>query len=94
MKILIFSNTQWSIYNFRSELIEDLINSGHDIIVAGKKDGGYFKLKNKFKNIKFINLKLEPRGINIFKEIILIIKLINIIKKIKIDLFLNFTIKK
>ena len=93
MKILIFSNTIWSIHNFRKELINNLLKDNNKIYLAGKLDNNQEKFINNFGNIDFLNLKIEPRGINLIKELILIFKLYKDCKREKFDLILNFTIK-
>ena len=60
MKIVFFSNSSWSIYNFRKNLIKKLIKNGHEIIVLSSKDQSTTKLKKigcSFFEIKIKNNK-------------------------------------
>ena len=90
-KIILFSNTSWSLYNFRKNLIVRLIKENYKIIVISIKD----ETTKKLKNMGCIHqpITIERRGDKIFSELLSLIQTYKIIKKIKPDLLLNFTIK-
>jgi len=91
MKILLFSNSSWSIFNFRRELIIELQNSGNQTIILSPKDSYFNKLKMMNKQIFSINI--ENRKINFIKELKTIYEIYKIYHKIKPDIILHFTIK-
>lgn len=91
MKIVFFSNSSWSIYNFRKNLIKKLIKNGHEIIVLSSKDQSTIKLKNI--GCSFFEIKIRNNQINILNDLVLIFKIKKILKKIKPDFIFNFTIK-
>ena len=91
MKIVFFSNSCWSVYNFRRNIIIDLIKNGNKIIVISQKDKFSFKLRKL--GCKVIFIKFENNTINLFKEFLTLIRLFFILKKIKPNILLNFTIK-
>ena len=88
--IAIFVNSSWQAYNFRLNLAKRL-SSDYKVIFLGPYDKKYVAMiEEKF---KYVPLRLDPKGLNILKEIRLIKDLILEIKKNKINLLLNFTIK-
>jgi len=91
-KILLVSNTTWSLYNFRLGLMEILKQKGFEVLFCAPYDKYAEILKERgFKYFKIKNL--ERKGLNPIKEIRLILELYQIYKKIKPDLVLHFTIK-
>ena len=90
-KIIIFSNTSWSLYNFRRNLLIELIKKKFKVIVLSSKD----KTTKKLRDIGcfFHEIKIERRGNKIFPEILTLFKIYKIIRKIKPDIIFNFTIK-
>jgi len=91
MKIVFFSNSSWSIYNFRKNLIKRLIKNGHQIIVLSSKDQSTIKLKKI--GCIFFEIKIKNNKINIFKDLVLLFRIKKILKKIQPNFVLNFTIK-
>lgn len=88
--IAIFVNSSWQAYNFRLSLAKNL-SLNYKVIFFGPYDKRYVPLiEEKF---TYVPLRLDPKGVNILKEIRLIKDLILEIKKNKISLLLNFTIK-
>ena len=91
MKILIISNTFWSIYNFRSSFIKKFIESKNEVLVASLKDKNVNKLKKIGSKIHFIDI--FSKNTNPWKEIILLFQLKNLFNEYKPDVVINFTIK-
>ena len=91
MKIVFFSNSSWSIYNFRKNLIKKLIKNGHEIIVLSSKDQSTTKLKKI--GCRFFEIKIKNNKINIFNDLVLLFRIKKILKKIQPNFILNFTIK-
>lgn len=91
MKILILANNDVGLYKFRKELIEKLIEMGHQIIIS-LPDG---ELVSKLKEMgcKFINTPIDRRGINPFTDIKLFYTYYKIIKKSVPDIIITYTIK-
>jgi len=88
MKIVIISNLLWNITHYRSALIDNL-SINNDLFLIGS-DIGFDQNKCDF---KFYNLEIDRRGYNIVKDLILTFKYVKILKEIKPDLVLTFTIK-
>ena len=92
LTIGIVANTAFNIYNFRSSLIQALIETGCRVIAIAPADDYVTLLKEK--NIEFIELKkLNRKGANPWNDFKLLMELKNIYKENKIDVALQFTIK-
>jgi len=91
MKILLFANTSWNLYNFRRGLISQLIENKHTVY-ALCNDDRYSQLLKK-DNVNIIDFKVSQKGKNLFREFITIFHLFLIIKKLKPKYILSFTIK-
>ncbi len=91
MKIVFFSNSSWSIYNFRKNLIKKLIQNGNEVFILSSKDESTIKLKNI--GCKIVEIKIVNNSINILKDISLLIDIKKKLKEISPDYILNFTIK-
>lgn len=91
MKIIFFSNSSWSIYNFRKNLIKKLIQKGHKIFILSSKDSSTIKLKKI--GCKFVEIKMDNNKINILKDLVLLFDIKKKLQNIKPDYILNFTIK-
>ncbi len=91
-KILIVSNTAWSVYNFRLGLINPLIEQGYKVFVLAKDDG--YEARVAAEGCFFISLKnLDRKGKNPLREISLFFRMFLTFKRVKPDLILSFTIK-
>jgi glycosyltransferase involved in cell wall biosynthesis len=89
-KILILANNDVGLYKFRKELIEKL-RENHEIFISlpfGEFIPGLEEL-----GCKFINTPISRRGKNPLTDIKLLIKYIDMIKKIKPNVVLTYTIK-
>lgn len=90
-KILILGNHEIVIYNFRKELIERLLKENNEVYLSFPKGvrGEYFEDLG----CHFIETKIERHGINPMKDIALLINYMRMIKTIKPDFVLTYTIK-
>lgn len=91
MKILVLANFGMGLYNFRKELLEELIKQNNDVYISLPND----EYVPKFKKIgcKFIDTSLDRRGTNPLADLKLLLNYIRIIKNIKPDVVLTYTIK-
>ena len=88
---MISANSGWTLYNFRFELINKLIDGGFEVLIVTGED----KYSSKLEDIgcRFIPLKIDISGKNIFRDFLLLIQFLFIIKKERPSFFLAFTIK-
>ena len=91
IKILLVSNTSWSLYNFRGELIKLLLRLKFDITVVAEEDK-YSKYLIDW-GCKFIGLKIDRHGVNPFLDSIYFLNLLIILIKERPKIFFGFTIK-
>ncbi|MGG1399983.1 glycosyltransferase family 4 protein [Bacillus salipaludis] len=91
MKILVLANFGMGLYNFRKELLEELINQNNEVYVSLPNDEYVPKLKSL--GCKFVETQLERRGTNPIKDLKLLLHYIKIIKRIKPQVVLTYTIK-
>jgi glycosyltransferase involved in cell wall biosynthesis len=90
-KVIIGLNTAWNLYNFRSGLINSLIDRGYIVYAVAPPDDYVDKLKSI--GCKFVGLTMQNKGINPFRDLLLFWNLLHIFREIKPDIFLGFTIK-
>jgi glycosyltransferase involved in cell wall biosynthesis len=90
-KIILSSNTAWSVYNFRRGLISAFIDNGHEVIVLAPTD----KYQKKIEELgcSFVNIKLSQRGLSLFSELVSLFHYFIILRRIQGDFYLGFTIK-
>ena len=91
MNIIFFSNSSWSIYNFRKNFIRDFIKEGYDVYIVSNKD--YTTKYLKKMGCKFIELKFNTTQINFFKEIKNFFGFLKIVFNIKPKVVYSFTLK-
>ena len=91
MKVIFFSNSCWSVKNFRSNLIKDLLKK-YQVIIVAPFDGYQKKLIDL--GCKVIDIKIENNKVNILSDFFLIIKVFIILFPLRQNsILLNFTIK-
>lgn len=90
MKILILANSDLGLYKFRRELIIKLLEN-NQVYIALPKGDYVDELCNMGCN--FINVELSRHGVNPFKELKLMKNYKKIMKEIKPDYVLTYTIK-
>lgn len=101
MKILILSNSSGGLYNLKRELIEELLKPNsyvdenrlgvNDIYVVIPDDKKSKELNKMGCKVKLI--PLQRRGTNPIQDFKILVQYFNIMKKIKPDVVLTFTIK-
>ena len=89
-KVILLSNSSWYLYNFKLNLINDLIKNRYKVILVAPYDK-YTKFFGK--NVSFKNWDISRKSLNPFMEIISIYKLFKIYKSLKPDYSHHFTIK-
>jgi glycosyltransferase involved in cell wall biosynthesis len=90
MKVLILANNDVGLYKFRKELLEQLLEE-HDVYVSLPK--GEYISDIESMGCKFIETKLERRGTNPIKELLLINRYRKIVNEVKPDIVFSYTIK-
>lgn len=91
MRVLILANFGMGLYKFRKELFKELIFRDHEVIISSPYDN-YIPLLKEL-GCKYIESKVDRRGTNPIVDIKLLISYIKIIKKLKPNVVLTYTIK-
>lgn len=89
MKFVLLSPLDYNFYNFRSELILELVSMGNEVILVcpyGRKIDYFLE-----RGCRFFNISVDRRGKNIWRDVKLIIKYFLLINKEKPDLVLTYT---
>lgn len=93
-KILILANNSVGLYNFRFELIEELIKQGYEVYVSLPEATDDEKVKLlMMAGAKHIQIYINRRGSNLLEELKLIKEYKRIVKEINPDIVLTYTIK-
>lgn len=88
----IFSNTFWSIYNFRRSLIKALLAKGYRVIAISANDK--YKAKVEALGCETVVIKsLDVQSVAVFKESALIREIINTLRSLPCEYIYTFTIK-
>ena len=90
-KIVLSSNNCWNIFNFRLALVKKLLEKNYAVYIISKKDDYSDDLIRIGCKLFFLNI--NRNSINIYSEVILLIKYIYLLLKIKPDFYFAFTIK-
>ena len=91
MRILILANNDVGLYNFRKELILKLISMGNEVYISlpyGEKVEPLIRY-----GCRFIDTALDRRGINPVTDLKLIRTYFKIIKQVKPDKVITYTLK-
>ena len=90
MNVMILANNDVGLYQFRKELIEELLKE-HEVVIS-LPNGDFIK---PLENIgcKFIDTPIDRRGINPIKDLKLFFQYQKILKKENPDLVITYTIK-
>lgn len=90
-KILFLVNHDVGIYNFRLEVIQRIIKDGHRVIISSPYGERIDDLINE--GCEYKEIKLARHGMNPIKECFLIATYLKLIRDMKPDVVLSYTIK-
>ena len=90
-RILILANNDGGLYHFRKELLEEFVKKGNTVYCAlpfGEQIENIMKI-----GCECIDVEISRRGTNPIEDFKLFLKFIKLIRKIKPDIVLTYTIK-
>ena len=90
MKVMILANNDVGLYQFRKELIEELLKE-HEVVIS-LPYGDFVKPLEDI-GCKFIDTQVDRRGINPIKDLKLFFTYQKILRQVKPDLVITYTIK-
>lgn len=91
MKVLIIAPQTLTIYNFRGNLIKDMIKAGHDVVAVAPELEGAEHVREL--GAEFIRLDFHRASTNPIKDMILIFNIRKLVKEVKPDVVFGYTIK-
>ena len=90
-RIVIVCNNSGGLYSFRNELITALIKQGYDVLAITPCDDMVDEIKEI--GVRIINVPVDRRGINPKTDLTLFIKYYKLLKRIRPDIVITYTIK-
>ncbi|HEY2345039.1 MAG TPA: glycosyltransferase family 4 protein [Xanthomonadaceae bacterium] len=91
MKIVLFANTDWYLYNFRRSLAVALSDAGHELLLVSPP--GEYGAKLRALGLRWEPLPMERRSLNPLREAALLLHLRRIFRRERPALVHGFTIK-
>lgn len=91
MKIIMIASKTSIFIKFRLDLVKQIINKGHEVVVISPEDDTSGQLENL--GVKLIKLSLNKTSLFIFSNLNYFLKLIKILKKEKPDKVFSYNIK-
>lgn len=90
-RVLLLGNHGFAIYNFRKELIKELLDNGYEVYISLPKDEKTQVMVDW--GCKFVETNIDRRGTNPTTDFKLVLHYVQMIKRIKPDVVLTYTIK-
>lgn len=91
MKVLLFANTEWYLYNFRLALARALRAAGAEVVLISPS--GPYGARLQAEGFRWIALPMARRSLNPFRELLLLLHLARLYHYEKPDIVHHFTIK-
>jgi len=91
MKVLLFANTEWYLYNFRRSLAVAAREAGHEVILVSPPGPHGAKLQDL--GFRWLSAPMQRQSLNPLRELALVNWLRRLIAHERIDLVHGFTIK-
>lgn len=91
MKFILISPKNRTVYNFRGELIKEIINKGYEVVVTGPNQIDVDKIEEL--GAKFVEIPMNKNGVNPVSDLKYLKSLISLFKKEKPDVTLGYTVK-
>lgn len=90
-KFILISPKNRTVYNFRGDLVKDIIKSGYEVVVTGPNQIDVDRIEAL--GARFVEIPMEKNGVNPLHDIIYTWRLYKLIKREKPDATLGYTIK-
>lgn len=92
MRVVICSNTAWSLYNFRAGLIRSLLARGMEVVAVAPPDNKYATLLTEL-GCGFEAIPMDNKGTSPVADALLVARFARLFRRLKPDWFLGYTIK-
>lgn len=90
-KVLFLVNHDVVIYNFRKEIVEELLEKGYEVIISSPYGERIDELVSM--GCKYIAIEFDRHNTNALRELKLLSHYVNLIKNLRPEVILGFTIK-
>lgn len=91
IKVALFANTDWYLYNFRLPLAKAIAAAGAEVVLISPP--GPFASRFEAHGLRWIPLHMSRRGANLFREVASLAALVGIFRREMPDLVHSFTVK-
>ena len=91
MKIVLFANTDWYLYNFRRSLALALHDAGHEVLLLSPP--GDYGVKLQALGLRWQPVPMDRRSLNPLREALLLWHLVRLFRRERPDVVHGFTIK-
>ncbi len=91
MKVLLFANTDWYLYNYRLSLAQALVEQGVEVVLVSPK--GRYADRLQALGFRWIEMPLTRRGFHPLGEILVLLRLANLYRHERPDIVHHFTVK-
>lgn len=91
MKILLFANTDWYLYNFRRSLALALHSAGHEVLLVSPP--GPYGARLQALGLHWVPAPMQRRSLNPLRELGLVLWLRRLLRAERVELVHGFTIK-
>lgn len=91
MKVVLFANTEWYLYNFRRSLAAALRDAGHEVLLVSPP--GPYGERLRALGYRWLPAPMERRSLNPLREVALVWWLRQLLRRERVDLVHGFTIK-
>lgn len=91
MKVALFANTDWYLYNFRLPLAQAIQAQGHEVVLISPP--GRYAEQLEQAGFRWIAFPLKRRRLNPLAEMITVLRLVRLYRRERPDLVHHFTVK-
>jgi glycosyltransferase involved in cell wall biosynthesis len=91
VKIILFANTDWYLFNFRLPFARALKAQGHDVLLISPH--GDYGARLREAGFRWVSLSMDRRSLNPFREILVLTRLALLYRRERPDVVHHFTVK-
>lgn len=91
MKVVLFANTDWYLYNFRRSLALALREAGHEVLLVSPP--GDYGTRLQALGLRWVPAPMQRQSLNPFRELALLLWLRSLLRREQADVVHGFTIK-
>lgn len=93
VKIFIIGSFAESLINFRGQLLQEMVKGGHQVVACAPEASVEIQNALHAMEVEYQDVPIERAGLNPAKDIKTIYSLFRLLRKIKPDIFLGYTVK-